>query len=301
MLQRTQAYSRLRENSKSHLVRLIDIGRSLALKAGQYLVDEALLSEPEAVFLLESDEVKAALRGETSPENLARLLRQRRLERQRYAALQPPGAFVGEQPCYEHALTEQGTTRGLPSSPVVWPVLPVWCARHKTVPASRLATFSSPPRLIPVDTVVFVSGRVGNGNGWLFVTWRDCGPRIRYPGGPECTLATQYVADGSMIVLDGGAESYRLRHLPGNKDPLIRSKYTSGPRRAAGGPVAGLGVEQSCRSSSTTSASTLRRSVQATKFMALASVSSVSAVPDHVLKKLAPLAQGIGPVMGRIA
>ena len=207
VLQRTQAYSRLRENSKSHLVRLIDIGRSLALKAGQYLVDEALLSEPEAVFLLESDEVKAALRGETSPENLARLLRQRRLERQRYAALQPPGAFVGEQPCYEHALTAQGTVlRGLPSSPgrVAGIARVVRTPQDGTrlQAGDILVAPSTDPGWTPL--YLLAAGLVMETGGYLShgaIVAREYG----IPAVLNVPLATQYIADGSMIVLDGGA------------------------------------------------------------------------------------------------
>ena len=207
VLQRTQAYSRLRENSKSHLVRLIDVGRSLALKAGQYLVDEALLSEPEAVFLLESDEVKAALCGETSPENLARLLRQRRLERQRYAALQPPGAFVGEQPCYEHALTEQGTVlRGLPSSPgrVAGIARVVRTPQDGTrlQAGDILVAPSTDPGWTPL--FLLAAGLVMETGGYLShgaIVAREYG----IPAVLNVPLATQYIADGSRIVLDGGA------------------------------------------------------------------------------------------------
>ena len=39
-LRRTQAFSRLRENSKSHLVQLIDIGRLMALRAAHFLMQD---------------------------------------------------------------------------------------------------------------------------------------------------------------------------------------------------------------------------------------------------------------------
>jgi pyruvate,water dikinase len=207
VLRRTQTYSRLRENSKSHLVRLIDIGRSLALTAGRYLVDDALLSEPEAVFLLEIDEVKAALRGETPPEHIARLLRQRRLERQRYAALQPPGAFVGEQPCYEHVLAEDGTVlRGLPSSPG----RVAGIARVVRMPqdGTRLQAgeILIAPSTDPGWTPLFLlaAGLVMETGGYLShgaIVAREYG----IPAVLNVPLATQCIPDGSMIVLDGGA------------------------------------------------------------------------------------------------
>ena len=81
----------------------------MALAVGYCLVEDSLLAEVEAGFLLEIDEVKAALRGETLPETGAARLKQRRLERQRYAALQPPGAFVGEQPLDQQPLVQHRT------------------------------------------------------------------------------------------------------------------------------------------------------------------------------------------------
>jgi pyruvate,water dikinase len=221
VLRRTQAYSRLRENSKSHLVRLIDIGRALALRAGQYLVDDALLSEPEAVFLLEIDEVKAALRGETPPEAIARVLRQRRLERQRYAALQPPGAFVGERPVYEQPLVEQGTVlRGLPSSPgrvtgtarVVR--LPQDGARLQA--GEVLVAPSTDPGWTPL--FLLAAGLVMETGGYLShgaIVAREYG----IPAVLNVPLATQCIPDGSTVVLDGGAGTVQIMPPSGPEIP----------------------------------------------------------------------------------
>jgi pyruvate,water dikinase len=207
VVRRTQEFSRLRENSKSHLVQLIEIGRCMALAAGRTLVDDGLLCEVEAVFLLEIDEVKAALRGETSPEKVTALLRQRRLERQRYAALQPPGAFVGEHPVYEQPLVEHGTVlRGLPSSPgrvtgiarVVR--LPQDGARLQA--GEILVAPSTDPGWTPL--FLLAAGLVMETGGYLShgaIVAREYG----IPAVLNVPLATQCIPDGSRIVLDGGA------------------------------------------------------------------------------------------------
>src|SRR4029434_1078944 len=58
VLRRTQEFSRWRENSKSHLVQLIDIGRLLALRAAHFLMQDGLLEDAEAIFYLRIEEVK---------------------------------------------------------------------------------------------------------------------------------------------------------------------------------------------------------------------------------------------------
>jgi hypothetical protein len=98
VLRRTHAFSRLRENSKSHLVRLIDLGRLMALRAADFLVQDGLLEDIEAIFYLRMEEIKTALRGEMLVETVRHLITQRRLERQRDATRHPPELFVGEPP-----------------------------------------------------------------------------------------------------------------------------------------------------------------------------------------------------------
>src|SRR2546430_15314045 len=56
-LRRTQTFSRLRENSKSHLVQLIDIGRLMALRAAHFLMQDGLLEDAETIFYLRLSEV----------------------------------------------------------------------------------------------------------------------------------------------------------------------------------------------------------------------------------------------------
>jgi pyruvate,water dikinase len=212
VLRRTQEYSRLRENSKSHLVQLIDLGRGLALMAGRALTDAGLLLEPEAVFLLEIDEVKAALCGEMSSPHLARLLRQRQLERQRYAALQPPGAFVGEQPFYEQPLAEDGMVwHGLPSSPgrVAGVARVVRTPQEGTrlQAGEILIAPSTDPGWTPL--FLLAAGLVMETGGYLShgaIVAREYG----IPAVLNVPLATQCIPDGSQIVLDGGAGTVQL-------------------------------------------------------------------------------------------
>jgi pyruvate,water dikinase len=212
VVRRTQEFSRLRENSKSHVVQLIDIGRCMALAAGRCLVDDGLLATVEAVFLLEIGEVKAGLCGELSPETVAALLKQRRLERQRYAALQPPGAFVGERPVYEQPLLEQGTVlRGLPSSPgrvtgmarVVR--LPQDGARLQA--GEILIAPSTDPGWTPL--FLLAAGLVMETGGYLShgaIVAREYG----IPAVLNVPLATQCIPDGSLVVLDGGAGTVQV-------------------------------------------------------------------------------------------
>src|SRR5262249_33403107 len=99
-LRRTQTLSLLRQNSKSHLVQLIDIGRLMALRAAHFLVRDGLLEDAETIFYLRIEEVQTALQGAMPVETVRHLIAQRRLERQRNAARHLPDLFVGERPLY---------------------------------------------------------------------------------------------------------------------------------------------------------------------------------------------------------
>src|SRR5262249_9963343 len=90
VLRRAQEFSRLRENSKSHLVQLIDVGRLMALRAAQFLVQDGLLETSEAVFFLAGEEMIAALRGAMAATTVRHLIAERSLARQRDAMRQPP-------------------------------------------------------------------------------------------------------------------------------------------------------------------------------------------------------------------
>jgi pyruvate,water dikinase len=206
VLRRAQEFSRLRENSKSHLVRLIDVGRCMALTAARFLVDDGVLSAPEAVFLLEIDEVKAALRGEISPPELTRLIAQRRLERQRYAALQPPEVVLGDRPCYAQAPAEPGTAlRGLPSSPGrvagTARVLRTPQEGPRLQPGEILVAPSTDPGWTPL--FLLAAGLVVETGGYLShgaIVAREYG----IPAVLNVPLATRRIPDGRTIVLDGG-------------------------------------------------------------------------------------------------
>jgi pyruvate,water dikinase len=212
IMRRAQEYSRWRENSKSHLVQLIDIGRCLALAAGRCLVADGLLVDSEEVFLLEIDEVRAALRGQMAAPDIARLLRQRRLERQRHAALQPPAAFVGERPFYEQTLATQGTVlHGLPSSPGrVSGIARVVRTPHdgKRLQAGDiLVAPSTDPGWTPL--FLLAAGLVMETGGYLShgaIVAREYG----IPAVLNVSLATRCILDGSTIVLDGEAGTVQI-------------------------------------------------------------------------------------------
>jgi phosphohistidine swiveling domain-containing protein len=205
-LRRTQEFSRLRENSKSHLVRLIDIGRCMALTAARFLVHDGLLAEPESIFMLEGDEIKGALQGEKSRQELTRLITQRRLERQRYAALQPPEVIVGERPLYEPPSVGTGMAlQGLPSSPgrVAGTARVLRSPQEGTrlQPGEILVAPSTDPGWTPL--FLLAAGLVMETGGYLShgaIVAREYG----IPAVLNVPLATHRIPDGSALVLDGG-------------------------------------------------------------------------------------------------
>lgn len=213
VMRRTQEFSRLRENSKSHLVQLIDIGRCMALRAAELLVEDGTLNEPEAVFLLELDELRDALRRDKSAAEIAHLITQRRLERQRYAALQPPEAFIGEQPLYdEPAPSGHGTVlRGLPSSP--GRVTGTACVLRSPHDSARLQAGdilvapSTDPGWAPL--FLLAAGLVMETGGYLShgaIVAREYG----IPAVLNVSGATHRITDGSIVTLDGGEGTVRI-------------------------------------------------------------------------------------------
>jgi pyruvate,water dikinase len=219
-LRRTQTFSRLRENSKSHLVQLIDVGRSMALSAARFLVEDGMLQEPETVFLLTVDEVRDALRGETCPQEMAQRMTQRRLERQRYAALQPPEVFVGDRPLYEQPLADQGAVfRGLPSSPGrvtgTARVLRLPQEGTRLQPGEILVAPSTDPGWTPL--FLLAAGLVMETGGYLShgaIVAREYG----IPAVLNVSLATHCIPDGSMVMLDGGEGTVRIVEAQSDQD-----------------------------------------------------------------------------------
>ncbi len=212
ILRRAQEFSRLRELSKSHLVRLIDLSRLAALRAGDFLVRDGLLDERDLVFMLELDEVTAALRGELKAYDIRRNLEQRRLERQRYAALQPPEAFIGERPVYTESHPDQGyLLSGLPSNPGrVTGIARVLRSPQEGVRlhgGEILVAPSTDPGWTPL--FLLASGLVMETGGYLShgaIVAREYG----IPAVLNVPLATQRIPDGATIMLDGGAGTVRL-------------------------------------------------------------------------------------------
>jgi phosphohistidine swiveling domain-containing protein len=212
VIRRTQEFSRLRENSKSHLVQLIDVGRCMALTAARRLVDDGLLDDAETVFLLEVDEVTAALRGTKPREALARSIAQRQLERRRYAAMQPPEAFIGERPLYGQPLPDDGTgLRGMPSSPgrVTGTARVLRSPREGTrlQAGEVLVAPSTDPGWTPL--FLLAAGLVMETGGYLShgaIVAREYG----IPAVINVPQATQRIPDGSTIELDGAAGTVRV-------------------------------------------------------------------------------------------
>ncbi len=205
VLRRTHAFSRLRENSKSHLVRLIDLGRLMALRAADFLVQDGLLEDIEAIFYLRMEEIKTALRGEMLVETVRHLITKRRLERQRDATRHPPELFVGERPVYAEALTERGTVfTGLPSSPgrVTGIARVLYSPQEgaRLQPGEILVAPSTDPGWTPL--FLLASGLVIETGGYLShgaIVAREYG----IPAVLNVHLATQRIPDGSPILLDG--------------------------------------------------------------------------------------------------
>jgi pyruvate,water dikinase len=211
-LRRAQDYSQLREHSKSHLVRLIDVGRQFALRAGELLAQDGVLEAPDEVFFLEREELIEALRGEISTATVQRRIEQRRRERQRYAALQPPEALIGDQPVYDDRLPQDGPVlSGLPSSPGrVTGTARVLRSPQEGVRLQAgdiLVAPSTDPGWTPL--FLLAAGLVMETGGYLShgaIVAREYG----IPAVINVSRATQRIADGTTVTLDGGAGTVQL-------------------------------------------------------------------------------------------
>ena len=204
-VRRTQAFSRLRENSKSHLVQLIDIGRLMALRAAHFLRQDGLLEDAATIFYLRLEEVQTALRGTMPVETVRHLIAQRRLERQRDAARHLPDLFIGARPLYAETLPTQGTVlTGLPSSPgrVTGIARVLYSPQEgaRLQPGEILVAPSTDPGWTPL--FLLASGLVMETGGYLShgaIVAREYG----IPAVLNVPLATQHIPDGSSILLDG--------------------------------------------------------------------------------------------------
>lgn len=214
-LRYTQAFSRYREQSKSQLVRLIDLARQLCLRAGDELVQDGLLDERDAVFFLERDELIAALRGELDRTSIQQRVTHRQLERHRHAALQPPDVIVGERPVYDTAPADQGPVlSGLPSSPGrvtgTARILRNPQENGRLQAGDILIAPSTDPGWTPL--FLLASGLVMETGGYLShgaIVAREYG----IPAVLNVPQAMQRIPDGATITLDGGAGTIQL-HSP---------------------------------------------------------------------------------------
>ncbi len=212
LLWRTQTYARLRENSKSHLVRLFDIARMMMLRAAHFLIEDGWFETPETIFLFEAEEVTHALRGTMTREALQPLLQQRRLERQRDAARHMPELFIGNRPVYTETPVAAGAVlTGLPSSPgrvqgtarVLYG--PYEGARLQ--PGDILVVPSTDPGWTPL--FLLAAGLVMETGGYLShgaIVAREYG----IPAVINVPQATQHIVDGSTILLDGAQGTVHL-------------------------------------------------------------------------------------------
>ena len=211
-LRRAQEFSQLREHSKSHLVRLIDMGRQFALRAGELLAQDGVLEAQHDVFFLEREELIEALRGGISIATIQRRIEQRRLERQRYAALQPPEAIIGDQPVYDERLPQDGPVlSGLPSSPGrvtgTARVLRSPQEGARLQAGDILVAPSTDPGWTPL--FLLAAGLVMETGGYLShgsIVAREYG----IPAVINVSRATQRIADGATVILDGGAGTVQL-------------------------------------------------------------------------------------------
>jgi pyruvate,water dikinase len=212
LLQRAQTFSRLRENSKSHLVQLLDIGRMMMLRAAHFLVQDGFLDAPESIFLFEAEEVKHALRRTMTREALQPLLPQRRLERQRYATRHMPDLFIGNRPVYTAAPAASETVlTGLPSSPGrVQGLARVLYAPHEGArvrPGDILVVPSTDPGWTPL--FLLAAGLVMETGGYLShgaIVAREYG----IPAVLNVPQATQHITDGQTILIDGAQGTVHL-------------------------------------------------------------------------------------------
>ena len=211
-LRRAQEYSQLREHSKSHLVRLIDVGRQFALRAGALLVQDEMLETQQDVFFLAREELIEALQGEISAATMQRRIEQRHIERQRYAALQPPEAIIGDQPVYDDRLPQDGPVlSGLPSSPGrVTGTARVLRSPQEGVRLQAgdiLVAPSTDPGWTPL--FLLAAGLVMETGGYLShgsIVAREYG----IPAVINVSRATHRIADGATVILDGGAGTVQL-------------------------------------------------------------------------------------------
>ncbi|MGE3535947.1 MAG: PEP/pyruvate-binding domain-containing protein [Candidatus Tectimicrobiota bacterium] len=211
-LKRAREFSQLRENSKSHLVRYIDVGRLLALRAGTWLMQDGLIAEVEAVFYLEMEEMIGALQGSLTPAVLRQRIAQRRLAQQRDATRQAPDLLIDERPVYAETLIPQGRVlTGLPSSPGrvtgTARVLRTPHDRARLQPGDILVAPSTDPGWTPL--FLLASGLVMETGGYLShgaIVAREYG----IPAVLNVSLATQRIPDGSTILLDGAQGTVHL-------------------------------------------------------------------------------------------
>lgn len=211
-----QEFSRLRENSKSHLVLQLDLTRQFVLRAGELLVADGLLQQRDEAFWLEHPEVLAALQGQMPAATIRQLVQQRQMVRQRDAARQAPELIIGDRPVYREIVTAQGDIlTGLPSNPGrvtgIARVLRSPQEGGRLQPGEILIAPSTDPAWTPL--FLLAAGLVMETGGYLShgaIVAREYG----IPAVLNVAMATQRIPDGSRVLVDGGQGVVQLLPTP---------------------------------------------------------------------------------------
>jgi rifampicin phosphotransferase len=118
LVARARAYMSLREHPKFLLIRLFQHGRQVILEAGQLAVKRGLLADAADVWMLDLDELIAALEGRT--EGMRETVAARRDTWKRYARLSAPPMLTseGETPALASASEAEvpGVLKGMGAS-----------------------------------------------------------------------------------------------------------------------------------------------------------------------------------------
>ena len=113
----------LRERAKSELVRPEEGMRLLSMEIGRRFVDRGCLEEAEDIFHVNWFEIAGVVRKAMSANGLKVLVRDRKEERTRYLAVEPPDIIVGDTPrsggvevgVYAHEFAGLGVASGTAS------------------------------------------------------------------------------------------------------------------------------------------------------------------------------------------
>jgi pyruvate,water dikinase len=107
-------YIVFREEQRYNLDKWITMNRLLYLKIGELLTIQGRLAEPSDVFFLGKKEIKSL--NMENPEDLASLIKQRRVEFQRYENITPPKFMEGDREYNDPYPPSARSYKGIPAS-----------------------------------------------------------------------------------------------------------------------------------------------------------------------------------------